>query len=167
MFGKCLGDTFLTFSGHFSSASPSTRTLSRHFPDTFWTFFWEAARKPQKAFWDFFWTFFGNFSFGQLLVVRNITNLANSGPGPRLGLGLGPARPAFIMFLARKGGQNEKLLKNDFKKNIPKCFLGLPGSLPEKCPKSVWKVSWCWGWRWKNVQKMSKKCPPDSFQTLF
>ena len=44
------------------------------------------------------------------------------------------------------------------RKSVPKCLLGLPGSLPEKCPKSVWKVSWCWGWRWKNVQKMSKKC---------
>ena len=52
-------------------------------------------------------------------------------------------------------------------KNVPKGSLGLPGSLPEKCPKNVWKMSWCWGWRWKNVQKMSKRCPPDLFQTFF
>merc|ERR1711884_640850 len=25
--------------------------------------------------------------------------------------------------------------------SVAKCLLGLPGSLPEKCPKSVWKVS--------------------------
>merc|ERR1711884_719451 len=25
--------------------------------------------------------------------------------------------------------------------SVPKCLLGLPGSLPEKCPKSVWEVS--------------------------
>ena len=53
VYGKCFGGggTFLTFSGHFSSANPSTRTLSRHFPATFWTCFWEVARKHQKAFW--------------------------------------------------------------------------------------------------------------------
>ena len=52
-----------------------------HFFDIFWTFFqrqpqhqdtfhtlfghfcWEAARRPQKAFWNIFWTFFGKFSF--------------------------------------------------------------------------------------------------------
>ena len=28
-------------------------------------------------------------------------------------------------------------------------------------------MSWCWGWRWKDVQKRSKKCPPDISQTFF
>ena len=36
-------------------------------------------------------------------------------------------------------------------KNLPKCPLGLPRSLPEKCPKSVWKMS-CAG-------AAQKKCP--------
>ena len=42
---------------------PAPTPAPRHFPDIFWTFFWQAARKPQKAFWDMFFEFFNNFSF--------------------------------------------------------------------------------------------------------
>ena len=61
--GKCLGDTFLTFSGHFSSANPSTRTLSRHFLDIFLG----GCQEAPKGILGHFWTFFGNFSFWPLL----------------------------------------------------------------------------------------------------
>ena len=60
---KISGDTFLTLFGHFLDIFPAPAPAPGHFPDTFWTFFWEAARKSQKAFWDIFWTFFGNLSF--------------------------------------------------------------------------------------------------------
>merc|ERR1711884_337055 len=69
--------------------------------------------------------------------------------------------------------------------SVPKCFLGLPGSLPEKCPKSVWKVS-CAGVaqekcperklrkrkkrkrkkkrvKTRNCRRKSKKCPKMLF----
>ena len=55
--GKCLGDTFLTFSGHFSSASPSTRTLSRHFLDIFLGGCQEAPKGILGYFLDIFWQF--------------------------------------------------------------------------------------------------------------
>ena len=57
--GKCLGDTFLIFSGHFSSASPSTRTLSRHFLDIFLG----GCQEAPKGILGDFSAFFGNFSF--------------------------------------------------------------------------------------------------------
>ena len=52
--GKCLGDTFLTFSGHFSSANPSTRTLSRHFLDIFLGGCQEAPKGILGHFLDIF-----------------------------------------------------------------------------------------------------------------
>ena len=52
--GKCLGDTFLTFSGHFSSASPSTRTLSRHFLDIFLEGCQEVPKSILGEFLDIF-----------------------------------------------------------------------------------------------------------------
>ena len=57
VFGKCLGDTFLTFSGHFSSANPSTRTLSRHFLDIFLGGCQEAPKGILGYFLDIFWQF--------------------------------------------------------------------------------------------------------------
>ena len=65
-------DIFLTFSGHFSSASPSTRTFSRHFLDIFlggcqeapkgtlghfFDIFRGQAQDGQKRFLDIFWPF--------------------------------------------------------------------------------------------------------------
>ena len=55
--GKCLGDTFLTLSGHFSSASLSTRTLSRHF----WDIFLGGCQEAPKAILGHFFAHFRQF----------------------------------------------------------------------------------------------------------
>ena len=48
---------------HFLGIFPAPAPAPGHFPDTFYTFFWEAAGKSQNAFWEIFGAFFSNFPF--------------------------------------------------------------------------------------------------------
>ena len=76
---KGLGDIFLTFSKHFSSASSSTRTFSRHFLDIFLG----GCQEAPKGLLGHFFDIFRQFLVLALLRVNNITtvrcnNLAKS-----------------------------------------------------------------------------------------
>ena len=55
MSGKCLW----TFLGHFFDIFWTFFQRQPQHQDIFRTFFWEAARKPQKALWDIFFIFRG------------------------------------------------------------------------------------------------------------
>ena len=52
---------------------PAPAPAPGHFPDIFWTFFWEAARKPQKAFWAIFFVIFLQFL---VLILSRVNNIA-------------------------------------------------------------------------------------------
>ena len=54
MYGKGLGDIFSTFSAHFSSASPSTRTFSKHFLGHFSGRLPGSPKRHFETFFDIF-----------------------------------------------------------------------------------------------------------------